>query len=84
LNDLARIADKIVTGDYVIPSPKVFQGTLSKSIEFIAGKKHFRSYKSYMANGGISYLANKTRLKIINEIYDKQSTNHIVVLQNKM
>jgi ubiquinone/menaquinone biosynthesis C-methylase UbiE len=80
LNDLARIADKIIIGDYVVPRPEGFQGTLSKVIEFIAGKEHYRNYNSYMTNGGISYLANKAGLKIIKEINDQQSTNHIVVL----
>jgi SAM-dependent methyltransferase len=80
LNDLSKLADKIIIGDYVVPRPKGFEGALSKVIEFIAGKEHYRNYKSYMANGGISYLSNKAGLKIINEINDQQSTNHIVVL----
>jgi SAM-dependent methyltransferase len=80
LKDIAQIADKIIIGDYIVPRPKGFEGALSKVIEFIAGKEHYRNYKSYMKNGGISYLADLAGLRIIGEIINQPSTNHIVVL----
>ena len=80
LKDIAQIADKIIIGDYIVPKPIGFEGHLSKLIEFLAGTEHYRNYKSYMANGGIYYLANKAGLKIIQEVKEQPSTNHIVVL----
>jgi len=53
---------------------------LSEIIEFIAGAQHYKNYKSFVANGGIKYLANKAELKIINEISNHPLTNHIVIL----
>jgi len=81
LNEIARIADTIIIGDYLVPKPKGFGSYFSEIIEFIAGAEHYRNYKSYVANGGIQYLANKAGLKIVNEISNHPLTNHIVVLQ---
>jgi len=80
LNEIALVADKIIIGDYLVPKPKGFGSFLSEVIEFIAGAEHYKNYKSYVANGGIHYLANKTGLKIIKEISNHPLTNHIVVL----
>jgi SAM-dependent methyltransferase len=80
LIDISSVSDKIIIGDYLVPRPKGFGGFLSELIEFIAGKEHYRNYKSYMANGGIHYLANKAGLKIITEISNSPLINHIVVL----
>jgi SAM-dependent methyltransferase len=81
LTEIASVADKIIIGDYLVPRPKGFGGFLSELIEFIAGADHYRNYKSYLANGGIYYLAGKTGLKIINEISNHPLFNHIVVLE---
>ena len=80
LNDIAQVADKIIIGDYFVPKPGGFVGYFSEAIEFIAGAEHYRNYKSYMANGGITYLANKAGLKIISEIKNQASTSQIAIL----
>ena len=80
LNEISRVVDKIIIGDYLVPKPKGFRSYLSEIIEFIAGAEHYRNYKSFVANGGIKYLANKAGFKIINEITNHPLSNHIVVL----
>ncbi len=80
LNEISQIADRIIIGDYFVPRPRGFDGNLSEVIEFMAGAEHYRNYKNYMANGGIYHLANQAGLKIVNEIRDQSSTNHLVVL----
>lgn len=80
LNEIAQVADKIIIGDYFVPKPSGFDGYFSEAIEFLAGAEHYKNYKSYMANGGITYLANKAGLKIMNEITNQSSTSHVAVL----
>jgi SAM-dependent methyltransferase len=80
LNEIALVADQIIIGDYQVPKPDGFSGFLSKTIEFIAGREHYRNYKSYMANGGIYHLANRAELKIKNEILNPSATSYICVL----
>ena len=81
MKEIALVTDKIIIGDYLVPKQKGFGSYLSGVIEFIAGKEHFRNYKSYVANGGIYYLANKTGLKIINEITNQTFTYHLVIFE---
>lgn len=80
LKEISRVSDKIIIGDYLVPKPKWFRSYLSEIIEFMAGAEHYRNYKSFVANGGIKYLANKAELKIIDEISNNPLTNHIVIL----
>ena len=78
LNEIAQVADKIIIGDYLIPCPGDFAGRIVKTVEFIAGREHYRNFRTYEANGGIQYLADKAGLSIQRNI--KNHTNQIVVL----
>lgn len=80
LKEISLIADKIIIGDYFVPRPGGLNGFLSEVIEFVAGSEHYRNFKSYVANGGIYYLANKSELRVINEISNDPLSNHIVKL----
>jgi SAM-dependent methyltransferase len=80
LENIARVADKIIIGDYIVPGQGGVGEFLSELIEFIAGREHYRNYKSYMENGGIYYLADKAGLRIIDDIKNNSFSNHIVVL----
>ena len=81
LREISLLADKIIVGDYLVPKPKGFDSLLSQGIEFLAGKEHYRNYKSFVANGGIYHLADIAGLKVIKEISDYPLTSHIVVLE---
>ena len=81
LNEIAQVADKIIIGDYLIPRSNDIAGKIVKTVEFIAGKEHYRNFCTYEANGGIEYLADKAGLSILEEI--KNHTNHITVLSKK-
>jgi len=74
------VEDKIIIGDYLVPKCKGLGSFLTEVIEFIAGADHFRNSKSYMVDGGMSHLATKAGLRIINGISTNPLTNHIVVL----
>jgi SAM-dependent methyltransferase len=80
LRDIAQVSDKIIVGDYLVPRPKGFGGIISELIEFIAGKEHYKNYKSYMADGGIYHLVDKAGLKVIDEITNHPLSNHVVIL----
>jgi len=80
LNEIAQVADNIIIGDYLVPKSAGFAGNLSEAIEFMAGREHYRNYKSYMEKGGIYYLSNNARLKINDEQRNQSYNNHIVTL----
>jgi hypothetical protein len=80
LKEVASVADKIIIGDYLVPRPGGFGSFLTQVIEFIAGKEHYRNFKSYVAKGGLHYLADKAGLKIVEEVTNQPVSNHIVVM----
>jgi SAM-dependent methyltransferase len=80
LNEIAGVADKIIIGDYLVPRPASFGSYFSEAFEFIAGREHYRNFKSYISEGGIYNLADKAGLKVIKEVAYHPFSNHIVVL----
>ncbi len=81
LKDMSQIANKIIIGDYLFPKPKVLGSVLNEVVEYVAGKEHYRNYKSYLAGKGIAGLAENAQLKITKEIKDTSRTSHVVVLE---
>jgi SAM-dependent methyltransferase len=80
LIQISGVADKIIVGDYLVPRLKGFGSYLTESIEFIAGRDHYRNFKSYVAGGGIYTLADRAGLRVIDEISNQLLSNHIVIL----
>ncbi|MFA5403580.1 MAG: hypothetical protein WC358_01480 [Ignavibacteria bacterium] len=56
---------------------------INRLVEFLAGKVHFRNFKTYLMNDGIAGLSEKAGLKIINEIKNEPVTSHIVTISKK-
>jgi ubiquinone/menaquinone biosynthesis C-methylase UbiE len=81
LNQIFRVADKIIIGDYLVPKPHDLWSVLNEVVEFAAGYEHFRNYKKYVANGGILQLAKKAGFHIITEIKNQPHTSHLVLLR---
>lgn len=81
LTCINQIANRIIIGDYITPTPKSLFGKINVIIEYLAGKDHYNSFKTYVKNGGIKYLVKKSNLKIINEIKNRPQTSHLVVAE---
>jgi len=80
LNEIFLIADQLIIGDYRYPKPTGLSGFISETIEYLAGKEHYRNYRSYMAAGGINSLVNESGLRIIKEVKNHRSVDQIVIL----
>ncbi len=81
LKDIAKVANKIIVGDYLFPRPGGFWSILNEIVEFAAGTEHYRNFKSYLAGGGIVGIAEKSNLKVVKEIKNTPFTSQIVVLE---
>ncbi|MCG6959341.1 class I SAM-dependent methyltransferase, partial [bacterium BMS3Abin03] len=64
LKEISKIADKIIIGDYLVPQPKGFWKLLNEAVEFAAGSEHYRNYKNFVSDGGITGIAGTAGLKI--------------------
>ncbi|MEJ2495867.1 MAG: class I SAM-dependent methyltransferase [Ignavibacteriaceae bacterium] len=80
LKEISKIADKIIIGDYLVPQPKGFWKLLNEAVEFAAGSEHYRNYKNFVSDGGITGIAGTAGLKIAKEIKNRPQTSHLVIL----
>lgn len=81
LSEMKRIAPVVIIVDYNYPMPKGLARNLAFGIERIAGGDHYRNFKVYMKNGGITYFANRSGLKVITETVRGSGVFLISVLQ---
>ncbi len=65
MNEAIRIGRKILISDYSYPSPYGYKKNLVKTIERIAGRDHYRNFKTYMSEGGITRIGEKYKLKAV-------------------
>ena len=79
LRTINEIADKIIIGDYLVPRVRGVWNLLNEVVEFAAGRDHYKNYKSFVHNGGISSLIKENNFEIIKEIKNHPLTSHIVM-----
>jgi len=83
LRAAARAADKIIVGDYLVPGPGGFWGALVEAAEFGAGREHYRNYRSFVRNGGIGGLIEKSGFKMLSETKNRPPATHLALLASK-
>ena len=81
LKSMKAVADKIIIGDYITPTPKTLWGKINVVVEFLAGSDHYNNFKNYVKNGGLKYLVKKAELNIVHEIENSPQTAHLVVVE---
>ncbi|MCP5061059.1 MAG: class I SAM-dependent methyltransferase, partial [Ignavibacteriae bacterium] len=52
LNEMKQVANKIIIGDYIVPTPNTFMGKVNVVVEYLAGTEHYNNFKSFVKNGG--------------------------------
>ena len=82
LQDISRVADRIIVGDYRVPRPAGPFSALNEVVEFAAGRDHYTNFKSFVVNGGIRPLVESGHLEVIAEIPNPPHTSQLVVLRS--
>lgn len=80
ISEAARVADKVIVGDYMVPAGGAFAGGITELVEFTAGRDHYRNYKNYVRGGGLRGLAAKAGLNIVSEAVDSYGVSHLALL----
>jgi len=78
LYNMLKVSDSVIIGDYHLPSQKKWQDRFNEIVEFIAGRDHYRNYKSYIKQGGLKGIVESAKLKIEIEIKNSPITSHII------
>ncbi len=81
IKNMKAVADKIIIGDYITPTPNTLWGKINIVVEYLAGSDHYNNFKNYVKNGGLKYLVQKAELSIVQEIKNSPQTSHLVVLK---
>ena len=63
LNEMKRVARKIIIVDYAVPLPKSYAGIACKLAEFLAGKEHNKNFKSFYKLGGLKEVLKSNHIK---------------------
>jgi len=71
LEEIKKVADKIIIYDYLVKEKTSFQGILNSIIEFLAGRCHFYNYKTFLEENGIFGLLENNGFKVEKTISDK-------------
>ena len=73
----------MIIADYLIPQRTDFWKNSTNFVEFVAGREHFRNFKSFESLGGLHNLALQAGLTVENEIINRY--NQIMILtKNKI
>ena len=78
LNNMRKISDEIIIGDYFVPQPNNVRGISNRIAEFFAGFDHFRNYLSFVKAGGLSALIKEANMTILQEKIGTHGTSHIL------
>lgn len=83
LNEMKRVAHKIMIVDYAVPLPKNYAGIGSKIVEFLAGKEHNQNFKSYYKLGGLNKILEQNKLVIEKSVLFGKGTFQLMVCSHK-
>lgn len=64
LNEMKRLANRIIVIDYAVPIPNNYIGIGSRVAEFLAGREHNRNFKKYCKLGGLNQILPENNLTI--------------------
>ena len=78
---LSKHSENIIVVDYLVPRPGGFTDRINGVVEYVAGRAHYRNFKSYVLKGGLQGLSRQSGLKIIKEISNIPKTAHTVVMK---
>lgn len=81
LNEIKKVARRIVILDYAVPLPKNYAGVASKIAEFLAGADHHRNFISYSKAGGLNAILPLNGLEIKKTQYLGKGAFQLVVAE---
>ncbi len=83
LNEMKRVANKIIIVDYAVPLPKNYAGIGSRVAEFFAGREHNRNFKHYYSLGGLNQILPANNLTIKKSRFLAEKAFQLVVCDLK-
>jgi demethylmenaquinone methyltransferase/2-methoxy-6-polyprenyl-1,4-benzoquinol methylase len=82
LREVKQVAEKIIILDYNTSQPFSFWGAAIRTIEFFAGREHYRNFKDFVQRGGLPILLKEAGLPVQQEKINRAKVFRIVVSEN--
>jgi demethylmenaquinone methyltransferase/2-methoxy-6-polyprenyl-1,4-benzoquinol methylase len=82
LNEMKRVAKRIIIVDYAVPLPNNYAGVGSRIAEFLAGKEHNSNFKQYYQLGGLNKILPANNLEIQKSVSFGKGAFQLVVFSN--
>ena len=79
LGEMKRVSQKIIIVDYAIPLPQGYVRVGSRWAEFMAGREHYRNFKSFGKNGGLNSILIQNGLVIEKSVLFGRDTFQLVI-----
>ena len=79
LNEMKRVAKKIIIVDYAVPLPSNYSGIGSKAAEFFAGVEHNKNFKKFCRLGGLNAILPQNQLEIKKSVLFGKGAFQLVV-----
>jgi 2-polyprenyl-3-methyl-5-hydroxy-6-metoxy-1,4-benzoquinol methylase len=64
LEEMKRVASRVIIADYNYPLPGSPAGLFAYGIEWLAGGDHYRNFRNFRAKGGLNYFIGKAGLTV--------------------
>jgi ubiquinone/menaquinone biosynthesis C-methylase UbiE len=82
LDEMKRVANKIIIVDYAVPLPKNIVGYGSKWAEFMAGTEHNRNFRKFYKTGGLEAILGQNQITVENSAFFACNAFQLVVGHN--
>lgn len=79
LNEMKRVAKKIIILDYAVPLPQNYSGIGSRVAEFFAGIEHHRNFRKFCKLGGLNEILPENQLEITKSVLFGDGAFQLVV-----
>lgn len=79
LREVRRAAGRMVILDYQVPQPRSVWGAGVRTVEFLAGREHYRNFREFVRRGGLPPLLHEAGLRIIAEKINRTGVFRLVV-----
>lgn len=79
LNEIKKVAKKIVIVDYAVPLPYSYSGIGSRIAEFLAGGEHHKNFRKFYNMGGLNKILPQNQLEIQKSVLFGKGAFQLVV-----
>jgi ubiquinone/menaquinone biosynthesis C-methylase UbiE len=83
VEEVLKVAKQLVVSDSAGPFPKNAFAVLFRTMEFTAGRRHYRNFRNWMARGGIDGFIKGINTSILSQVDWKNHCGKVVTISGK-